>query len=72
MIEECLPLHVAERGNTWMAGIEYLFSQDNGEKQITDSREWVQLLGQNVHLRYSLLRVGWRKHELGKKGGGMR
>jgi len=30
MIEECLPLHVAERDNTWMAGIEYLFSQDNG------------------------------------------
>ena len=73
IIEECLPLHVAERDNTWMAGIEYLFSQDNGEENKLQTAEngsnnwgrtWIYVI------LYSELDGGNTSWE--KKGGGLR
>jgi hypothetical protein len=36
-----------QNDNAWVAVvlIDYLFSQDNDKKNITDSREWVKQLG---------------------------
>jgi hypothetical protein len=52
--------------------IDYLFSQCNDEKKITDSREWVKQLGRTCVDIILFTQLEGGNASLGKMGGGQR